>query len=66
MNAGFLSLHCILPGHYDFRLPFDCRVTNLKTGKDESAGGGTLPLDLVAGETRWYGLERRNGKDVFR
>ena len=66
MNAGFLSLHCILSGHYDFRLPFDCRVTNLKTGKDESVGGGTLPLDLVAGETRWYGLERRNGKEVSR
>ena len=66
MNAGFLSLHCILPGHYDFRLPFDCRVTNLKTGKDEPVSGGTLPLDLVAGETRWYGLERRNGKDASR
>lgn len=57
MNADFVSLHCIIPGHYDFRLPRTCTVTNLKTGRTVRTEGRVLPLDLVAGETRWYGLK---------
>lgn len=56
MNADFLSLHCVIPGHYDFKLPGTRVVTNLKTGREVPTDGNVLPLDLVAGETRWYGL----------
>ena len=56
MNSSFLSVHAVIPGRYTFRLPRPCRVTNLKTGRAVAAPGGVLPLDLTAGETRWYGL----------
>ena len=58
MNGGFLSLHCLIPGHYDFTLPFPAKVVNLKTGLPVSTtdGGRILPLDMVSGETRWYSL----------
>ena len=58
MNGGFLSLHCLIPGHYDFTLPFPAKVVNLKTGLPASTteDGRILPLDMVAGETRWYSL----------
>lgn len=36
-NGRFFSLHCLQSGRYDLRLP----------------DGRTVPLDLVAGETRW-------------
>ena len=36
-NGRFFSLHCLLSGRYDLRLP----------------DGKSVPLDLVAGETRW-------------
>ena len=35
MNGNFISVHCLRPGAYDFRLPFACTVTNLKSGKAE-------------------------------
>ena len=58
MNGGFISLHCLMPGHYDFTLPFPAKVVNLKTGLPASTteDGKILPLDVVAGETRWYSL----------
>lgn len=56
MNADFLSVHCVIPGRYDFILPRVCRVVNLKTGREVAAVDGVLPLDMTAGETRWYGL----------
>ena len=46
MNGDFLSVHCLVPGHYDFRTP-----------------KGVLPLDLVAGEVRWFDLS--NGALLF-
>ena len=56
MNDGFISLHCLVPGSYDFALPYPAKVTNLKTGRDiqTSDDGKFLPLDMEAGETRWY------------
>jgi hypothetical protein len=58
MNGNFISLHCIVPGDYVFRLPFPAKVVNLKTGREARTerGGTMLPLNLVAGETRWYAL----------
>lgn len=46
MNGDFLSVHCIVPGHYDFKLP-----------------KGKLPLDLSAGEVRWFDLS--DGSRLF-
>ena len=56
MNGSFLSVHAIIPGRYDLRLPRPCRVTNLKTGREVDAPGGVLTMELTAGETRWYGF----------
>ena len=53
MNADFLSVHCTIPGRYDFRLPFVADVENLKTHA-KTAAATHLDLDLTAGETRWY------------
>ena len=39
------------------KVPFACRVRNLRTGKPEPVSDGTLPLDLVAGETCWFAFE---------
>ena len=58
MNGDFVSVVALDNGHYDFRLPFPCRVVNLKTGKPVATSDGILPLDLTAGETRWYSLNR--------
>ena len=63
MNGNFVSLHALKTGHFDFRLPFPCKVVNLKTDKPVATSDGTLPLDLVAGETRWYSLKSENGND---
>jgi hypothetical protein len=57
MNGDFVSVHALKTGRYDFRLPFPCKVVNLKTGLAVPAAGGVVPLDLVAGETRWYSLK---------
>lgn len=56
MNGDFISMHCLRPGRYDLRLPRKSAVLNLKTGRASSAKGGTLRLELEAGETRWYRL----------
>lgn len=59
MNDDFISLHCLRGGTYRLRLPFDCAVVNLKTGREERTEGGFLPLDLTAGETCRFTIERR-------
>lgn len=41
MNGDFASVHCLVPGHYDFTLP----------------GGKVVPMDLRTGETRWLDRE---------
>lgn len=60
MNGDFVSIHALDTGHFDFRLPFPCEVTNLKTEKYVPAENGILSLDLIAGETRWYSLTRKS------
>ncbi|MCQ2390721.1 MAG: LamG domain-containing protein [Kiritimatiellae bacterium] len=51
MNGDFVSVHCLRPGTYSFRLPFACRVMNLKTYAYEPVVSGALTLTLTAGET---------------
>ena len=57
MNGDFISIHALRTGRYDFRLPFPCKVVNIKTGREVLAPGNSIPLNLVAGETRWYSLQ---------
>lgn len=57
MNGNFLSLHCIVPGTCDVRLPFEAIVTNLKDGSAFS--GAALKVSMTAGETCWFSLRRR-------
>ena len=59
MNGDFVSIHCLRPGRYDFRLPFPCRVVNLKSGVEEQVVNGVVPLVLTAGETCWLRLEKK-------
>ena len=59
MNDDFISLHCLRGGAYRLRLPFDCTVINLKTGRGELTEGGYLPLNLTAGETCRFMIERK-------
>ena len=59
MNGDFVSIHCLMTGHYDFALPFVADVENLKTGKRISAAK-SIPLDMTGGETRWYRLRCGN------
>ena len=56
MNGDFVSLHCLVPGRYRFRLPCVGDWENVKTGRLHRMAD-EIDLDLVAGETRWY---RRN------
>lgn len=57
MNGDFASVHCLVPGVYDFVLPFRCNLRNLKNGK-VYMDIGSLKLDMKAGETRWFALEK--------
>ena len=57
MNGDFISMHCLVSGHYDFILPHECEVVNVKSGKKMQTSGKVLPLDLEAGETAWYRLK---------
>lgn len=57
MNGDFLMVHAFRSGHYDFKLPRPCAVTNLRTGRPESVQNGVLPLDLTVGETCWFALQ---------
>ena len=56
MNGDFLSVHCIRPGRYDFKLPRRCSVVSAEDGKTMVDNGMVLPLDLKTGETTWYFL----------
>ena len=57
MNGSFVSVHALRGGRFDFKLPRRCTVVNMKTGKVEVREADILPLDLVAGETCWFGLD---------
>ena len=51
MNGNFVSVHCLRPGCYRFRLPFPCRVVNMKDGSEPVVADGAFMLDLKAGTT---------------
>lgn len=57
MNGDFLSVHALRNGRFAFRLPFACRVRNLKSGREETVTGDVLPLVMTAGETCWFELD---------
>jgi hypothetical protein len=59
MNGNFASVHCLVPGKYDFNLPFPCRIVNLKDVREELSADGVLPLNLSAGETCWFRIYRK-------
>ena len=59
MNGDFVSVHCLCPGTYDFTLPFDAAVTNLRTGLPERTENRRMSLTLTAGETCRFSLEER-------
>lgn len=59
MNGDFISLHCLRPGEYDFVLPFDCMVMNMRNGRRELTDNCMMKLRLTAGETCRFLLERK-------
>ena len=59
MNGDFVSVHALRNGDCDFRLPFDCAVENLKTGRAEPVVDGCLRLRLDAGDTCQFLLRRK-------
>ena len=66
MNGDFISVHALDNGRFAFKLPFDCKVVNEKTGREEPTTGGILPLDLTAGETCWFTLSENERKGTIR
>lgn len=58
MNGEFLSLHGLHTRSFDFLLPFQSRVVNVKSGQEEPVTNGKFHLNLVAGETCWFRLFR--------
>ena len=58
MNGDFASVHCIVPGRHDFRLPFQAKVVNVKNGRDEAVRDGVMALEMSAGETCWFRIFR--------
>ena len=58
MNGDFVSIHCIVPGKHEFRLPFPAKVVNVKSGREEQVVNGVLLLNVSAGETCWFRLYR--------
>jgi hypothetical protein len=59
MNGDFVSLHALRGGRYDFKLPFECRVKNVKSGLYENTSGRMMRLNVTPGETCWFLLERK-------
>ena len=57
MNGDFMSVHCIVPGRHEVKLPFPAHVVNVKSGLEEKVEGGVLPLEMSAGETCWFRLK---------
>lgn len=57
MNGDFLSVHALDDFETDFRLPYPCKVVNLKSGAEEATVDGFLPLKMSAGETCQFVLK---------
>jgi hypothetical protein len=57
MSGDFISVHCLVPGKYDFILPRKCKVVNAKSNLAEPVAGKVLPLEMEAGQTSWFLLQ---------
>ena len=57
MNGDFLSVHALRNGTFDFKLPFHCKVRNVKSGKFEEVSGDTFKISVEAGQTCWFTFE---------
>ena len=56
MNGDFISVHALRNGTFDFKLPFPCKVTNVKSGQEEQVCGDTFRISVEAGQTCWFVL----------
>ena len=56
MNGNFISVHALRTDVFHFRLPFECKVVNLKSGKEEPQRDGQIRLDMTAGKGCWFRL----------
>lgn len=59
-NGRFMSIHSLRTGRCDLRFPAAGTVVDMETGAAFPVPEGVLPVDLVAGETRWYLLNPDN------
>ena len=51
MNGDFVSIHALADFEAPFRLPYPCKIVNLKNGREETTQGGIMHLKMTAGET---------------
>ena len=56
MNSDFISIHGLKDCKIDFKLPFPCRVINLKSGAEETVNGDRLHIEVTRGESCWFRL----------
>jgi hypothetical protein len=57
MNGDFISVHALRNGTFDFKLPFPCKVRNVKSGQYENMNGDVFKIAVEAGQTCWFTLE---------
>ena len=57
MNGDFLSVHALRNGTFDFKLPFSCKVRNVRSGQFEEVSGDTFKISVEAGQTCWFTFE---------
>ena len=58
MNGDFVSCHALKTGEWVFKLPFECKMINLKSGLRETVRNGEMKLSMTAGETCWFELRK--------
>lgn len=58
MNGDFLCVHALTNGTFDFKLPFPCKVRNVKSGELERVSGDAFKLSVEAGQTCWFLFEQ--------
>ena len=58
MSGSFVSVHALRTGKWRFRLPFRCNVENVRSGRMEYVEDDAFDLELTAGETAWFVLDR--------
>ena len=56
MNGDFISVHALTDFDAEFRLPYPCKVANLKSRKREPVRDGTMRLRMSTGETCQFAI----------